>query len=277
MSISYLVQGRFANNLIQYFAAKVLGRITNKSYVYNIIPDNSRRVGDVYFLDIYKNKDKINIDDNLPEEARRVGFAELSGNILLTEYYQQCDWIMQEKDFLRSLLTSDNEDRINESFKVSDIAKALNNFKHDQRDDELMVHIRLDDYLFQGYNSDIADPYDLVQYINSLGYEYHTLVCDTLRAEWEKKYMQIMSTSLKNSKITNNDLLHDFCTLYYSKNTLSSRSSFSWIACTISPYNYKTYMPLRPFKNYPNQNLDKINRNTINFLPKYLLTTENLV
>ena len=35
MSISYFVSGRFGNNLFQYFATKVLGKILNKEYVFN--------------------------------------------------------------------------------------------------------------------------------------------------------------------------------------------------------------------------------------------------
>jgi phosphotransferase system IIB component len=35
MSISYYISGRFGNNLFQYFATKVLGKILNKEYIFN--------------------------------------------------------------------------------------------------------------------------------------------------------------------------------------------------------------------------------------------------
>ena len=35
MSISFFVSGRFGNNLFQYFATKVLGKILNKEYIFN--------------------------------------------------------------------------------------------------------------------------------------------------------------------------------------------------------------------------------------------------
>jgi hypothetical protein len=256
MSVSYCVSGRFANNLIQYFAAKVLCKITNKKYEYKLRTNSQTEIGDVAFIELYNN---IKSSGVIPD-----------GNILLNEFYQSKEWLFPERDYLISLITTDNNDSINDTYKVSDLAKSINEFNNTLTSDTLVIHVRLDDYFHQGYNSDVIDPYSLVEHVNSLGFNNHIIVCDILREEWEKRYMDVLLKNIANSSFTSNSLLTDFCITYYAKNIVVSRSTFSWVGPILSPYTIKSWFPLRKIRLYPNQTIDSINERTINYTPKYL-------
>ena len=256
MSVSYCVSGRFANNLIQYFAAKVLCKLTGKKYRYKLRTNSQKTIDDIVYLKVYDNIKNNNIT--------------LDGDILLTEFYQQKEWILQEREYLLSLISDDNEDSINDTYKISDLSKAINEFKDTTENEELVIHVRLDDYFHQGHNSDVIDPYTLADYVNTLGFNKHKIICDVLREEWERKYMDILLKNIPNSKVINNSLLDDFCIMYYAKNIVLSRSTFSWMASILSPYTINSWFPLRNFK-CNRQTIDTINERTINFTPKYLI------
>jgi hypothetical protein len=256
MSVSYCISGRFANNLIQYFAAKVLCKLTGKKYEYKLRTHSQKTIGDIEYLKIY---------DNIKNNK-----SSLEGYILLTEFFQQKEWILQEREYLLSLILIDNEDSINDTYKVSDLAKAINENKNMPENEELVIHVRLDDYFHQGHNSDIIDPYSLSDYVNTLGFREHKIVCDVLRQEWEKKYIDILLKNIPNCKVVNNSLLEDFSIMYYAKNIVLSRSTFSWMASILSPYTINSWFPLRNFK-CNRQTIDTINERTINFTPKYLI------
>jgi hypothetical protein len=256
MSVSYCVSGRFANNLIQYFAAKVLCKLTGKIFKYKYKIENQTTIGDLEYISLY-------------EDIKNKGLI-LEGDILLTEFYQSKEWMFQERNYLISLITTDNNDSINDTYKVKDIANALLSFNNNITDEELIIHVRLDDYFHQGYNSDVIDPSSLIEHINSLGFNKHKIVCDKLRYEWEHKYIEKMLKEIPNCKITSNSLLEDFCIMYYAKNIVLSRSTFSWMGPILSNNTINSWFPLRQVRLYPNQTIDSINKDTINFTPKYL-------
>ena len=256
MSISYNVGGRFGNNLFQYFATKVIGKYSNKNYVYKkrfltVIGDNN-------YEDTY-NKCKNNS-------------SYLEGDIFVDGYFQTTHWINEEKDYINSLLTLDNTDKINDSYTVKDIVEALNSFdKSSINEDDLVVHIRLDDFYHQGYNSEVIHPVFLRDYILPLmnTFKRCIFVVDTLKKDWEREYMNILLL-IPNSISVTNDMLKDFSLLFYSKNVLLCRSTFGWIASLISPHNKKVWFPEQfPLIN-SHQIIPKFNDNSIHFNPIYM-------
>lgn len=256
MSISYCVGGRFANNLIQYFATKVLCRLTDKEYKYKKSFSNQKTIGDIEYINIYN-------------KIKNEGYILQEENILLTGFYQQKEWIIPETDYIKSILNIENEDRINDTYKVSDIAKALNEYNNSIPDNTLIIHVRLDDYIHQLYNSDIIDPYSIVELVKGLEFKNNLIICDTLRYDWERKYIDILLNNIPNSKVTNNSLLTDVCIMKYAKNIVLSRSTLSWICNILSSCNEKNWFPLRNFV-CNIQTLDYTNENTVQFTPKYL-------
>ena len=255
MSISYNIGGRFGNNLFQYFATKVIAKYTNKKYVYNnkfsyIISDNN-------FEDIYES---IKSNNSIEED------------IYLCGYFQTTFWINNEKEYIQSLLNIKNEDRINENYTIKDIVIALESFNNNIIDnDELVVHIRLDDFYHQGYNSEVIDPLYLKDYILTLMKDFKKcrFVVDHLKKDWEKEYMTTLLT-IPNSVAMTNSILEDFSLLFYSKNVVLCRSTFGWIATSISPHNIRVWFPEQfPLIN-SHQIIPKFNENSVHFNPKYL-------
>ena len=256
MSISYNIGGRFGNNLFQYLATKVIAKYTNKQYVYKT--PFSKVITDSNFEEVYNNC--------------KINSSYLEGDIYLNGYFQTTYWINNEQKYIQSLLTIKNEDRINDEFTVKDIIEAYNKFdKSVINEDDLVVHIRLDDFYHQGYNSEVIHPLFLRDYILDImkGYKRCIFIVDKLKREWEVEYMKFMLT-IPNSKILTNDMLTDFLILFYSRNLVLCRSTFGWIAALISPYNDKVWFPeQRPLIN-SHQIIPKFNDNSIHFNPIYM-------
>jgi hypothetical protein len=261
MSISYQLGGRFGNNLFQYFACKVIGKYTNKQYIYNTRFD--KVFGDLEFKDLYEKcvNNKSCID----------------GDIYLNGFFQMDFWLIKEKEFLYSLLSGDNEDRINDNYTIKDIVNALNNITIEHLDlitepSSLVVHIRLDDFYHQGYNSEVISASFLKEYINSVMIDNNINKCiyivDTLKEPWERDYMDIL-LSIPNSIMLNNDMLVDFSILFYSTNLMLCRSTFGWIASACSIHNKKVWISSSP-NIHSNQHFNTLGDNTIFFNPVYM-------
>ncbi len=252
MSISYNIGGRFGNNLFQYFACKVLAKYSNKEYVYDkrfsyIVTDNT-------FKEVYSK-----VKNN----------ETIEGDIFLDGYFQTTYWINEELYYIQKLLTVDNTDKINEEYTVADIVIALNSFNKTISEDELVIHVRLDDFLHQGYNSEVILPFYLREYITSLNFKKYTFVVDHIKKDWERNYMDCL-LSIPNSTSITGDLLSDFSLLYHSKNVVLCRSTFGWIATLISPHNKRVWFP----EQYPlinsHQIIPKFNDKSIHFNPSFL-------
>ena len=115
MSVTYHIGGRFGNNLYQYFACKIIGKFMNKKYEFinncsADIKSSSFIITDNNFYDVYDEKIKIDKD-----------------NILLSGYFQSVRHINENIDFIRELLTDDNEEHINSTYKVKDIVNSCKN------------------------------------------------------------------------------------------------------------------------------------------------------
>lgn len=258
MSISYKVGGRFGNNLFQYFATKVIGKITNKKYVYKA--SFEKEIDEIEFENIYKNN-----------------ICNIDNDIVLNGYFQKDFWITKEKEYMNSLLTENNNDRINDNYTVKDLVLSLKNLNKEyielvKNTGTLVVHVRLDDFYHQGYNSEVIDPYFLRDYIETVMRENNITKCvyivDILKKSWEVNYMNII-LSIPNSVMLNNDMLTDFSLLYYSSNLMVCRSTFAWIASACSLHNKKIWLPVDSNIN-ANQKFNTLGDNTIVFVPSYM-------
>jgi hypothetical protein len=251
MSISYIVAGRFGNNMFQYFACKVLSKVTSKNYVYSQTLNNSLVVTDNNFKDVYERK-------------------VTSENILLSGWFQTTYWINENIDYIHSLLTENNEDRINNNYTVKDIVKFITREKSIK--DCLTVHIRLDDFFHQGHNSEILDPFYLKSYIENVMSENNINKCvfivDELRKDWEIKYMDEL-LKISNSTKESNSLLEDFSIIYNSEYVMLCRSTFGWISSLISKRNKRVWFPEQiPLIN-SHQYITLFNNKAIHFNPTY--------
>ena len=261
MSVSFIQSGRFGNNFFQYLAAKVIGKYSNKTYVYKT--NYNYKITDKTYIELYNDL----------KEGRKT----INENITLEGYFIFIDWLKYEKEFILSLMTLDNFDKINDNVTVNNVVSNI--LKLDEslisllkNPVNLVVHLRLDDFYHQGYNSEVICPRYLSKYINTLNFQKIIFVVDALKEDWEKNYINIILKEIPNSVIVSNTFLEDFSALYYSHNLMVARSTFGWVACVISPHNIKNFFPLH--NNQFPSNIDEIypyiDDNTVVFTPEYL-------
>jgi hypothetical protein len=265
MNISYFVSGRFGNNLFQYFATKVLGKILNKEYVF----DGSKKP-----LTRGVNNEKIKVDNmvEVDEEIFNDIISKkeysIEGNIYVIGFFQTQEWITLYKEYIQSLFTEENMDRINNEFTISGIFKIVNKI-NPIRDDILIVHLRLDDFFHNAYNSEVIHPKSIIDKINEIdGINKVMFISDTLRKPWEVSYVNHLKNNIKNSIAVTNPLLTDFGILCKAKNLMLCRSTLGWIAGILSKENKRNWFPLN--EEFKHQSVNKLNENTVTFTPKYL-------
>jgi hypothetical protein len=97
----------------------------------------------------------------------------------------------------------------------------------------VVVHLRLDDYLQDGRNSNIVHPafYHAVLDKIAVGRPV-TIVCDQLRHDWEHAYLA--SFSRYRPRFFSSDLISDFNYLRHATTIVSSNSTFSYLASFLS-------------------------------------------
>jgi len=262
MQISYYVCGRFGNNLFQYLAMKLIQyKLIQKNrvyeYVFSIVPENSFTINDDNFFDIFENVDII----------------PLYKNVHLSGWFQFDKHIIESKEYITSILNQENIEKINEKYTVSMISNRINNFKRSFNDNEVVLHLRLDDFIEAR----------VCMHSNEYFYIFETLpttikkvivVVDKCKKQWELDYlnniyMLCMNRNLEIQIESGGELLDDFCKLYYSKNFVSSNSTFSYLAGLLGRHE-KTWCPSNR-KRYPHQKIEKFDENTQTLEIEYLL------
>lgn len=262
MKISYGINGRFGNNLFQYIAMKLIQYELSKKnriyeYVFDIILENSFTINDDNYFDIIENVDIIPLDKNI----------QLSG------YFQFDKYIIENKEYITSILNQENTEKINEKYTVSMLSSKINNFKRRFNDNEVVLHLRLDDF--------IGDR--VCMHYNEYFYIFATLpttikkvivVVDKCKDQWELNYLNVIYVFCMNRNLeiqieSGGELLDDFCKLYYSKNFVSSNSTFSYLAGLLGTHE-KTWCPSNR-KRHLHQKIEKFDENTQTLEIEYLL------
>ncbi len=289
MSISFFVSGRFGNNLFQYFATKVLGEILNKEYVFNdsknplsrgknnekIEVENMVEVDEEQFNEIIskrgyrtQSRQSRSVQSTKdPGSFTGTGYS-IEGNIYVIGFFQTQEWLTLHKEYIQTLFTEENMDRINDDYTISSIVKHVSKIKP-VRDDILIVHLRLDDFFHNAHNSEVIHPKSIIEEINKIeGINKVMFISDTLKKPWELSYVNHLTYSVKNSIAISNSLLTDFGLLYKSRNLMICRSTLGWIAGILSTENKRNWFPLN--EDFKHQTVNKLNENTLTFTPEYL-------
>ena len=264
MSISYFVSGRFGNNLFQYFATKVLGKILNKEYVFNGSKIPLTR-------GVNKIENMVEVDEEKFNEIiskKEYRAPSIEGNIYVIGFFQTQDWLTLHREYIQSLFIEENMDRINDDYTISSIVKHVSKIKP-VRDDILIVHLRLDDFFHNAHNSEVIHPKSIIEEINKIeGINKVMFISDTLKKPWELSYVNHLIYSVKNSIAISNSLLTDFGLLYKARNLMLCRSTLGWIAGILSTENKRNWFPLN--EDFKHQTVNKLNENTLTFTPDYL-------
>lgn len=265
MSISYYISGRFGNNLFQYFATKVLGKILNKEYIFN---DSKKPLTRDSNNEKIKVDNMVEIDEEKFNEIISKNEYLIEGNIYVIGFFQTQDWITLYKDYIQSLFTEENTDRINNEYTISGIFKIVNKI-NPVRDDILIVHLRLDDFLHNISNSEVIHPDSIIEMIKGIdGVSKVIFISDKIKRSWEMSYIKYLMNNIKNSTSVTNSLITDFGIMYKAKKIMFCRSTLGWIAGILSKENISNWFPIN--KEFKHQTVNKINENTIVFEPAYL-------
>ncbi len=231
MNISYRIDGRFGNNLFQYFATKIIQHIClNKGYKltynFNSQSQNSIIIKDLDYLSYLNDEEQL---EKLKDK-----------NIYLDGYFQYDCHIIKYKEYIRSIFSIDNTEKINHKTTISDICQTIKDHAYysEMLSNSIVIHIRLDDF----FNERIVvkhDCYiDTVQKLLSRSknkFNKFTIVVDKLKYPLEHMYIMNLVNDLKKHNllidIENNDnMLIDFAKLYWAKYFISSNSTFSYLA-----------------------------------------------
>lgn len=255
MSISYYPNGRLGNNLFQYFTSKVFCKLLNKKYVFNTKFDF--KVTDDNFDIFYKNYSNSKVDN------------------LFFDGYFQTNFLIEYKEYIQSLLTESNEDKVNNNLTIKNIVNFMNkNPKRDEllNENTLYIHIRLDDFI---YTDQIVNPNSLQLFINTIIEENKNItkcafIIDKIRHKWEVDYMNILLSNVKNSYVLQNDMFTDLYIMMNCKYIIASRSTFSWIATLLSSKCEKVWLPVKLPLAHNHQTLNTLHSNTTLFYPTFI-------
>ena len=268
--ISFNPQGRLGNNIFEYFATKVLQFLLNcikplsYEYQYNKV-DESVVIRENTFYQLYTL-------------AKNGLFKNLNYNLYLDGFYQFDFYTVEQIDYIRTLFTVDNHDQLNDKVKVSDIAKAFESYIPEYTENDLVVHIRLDDFVNEGHNSFLIHPISYVNAIDEIQEKHNFktiyIIVDKIRRVWEKNYIDKVLEELKEYDIKvlpQADYLTDMARIYHATNIVCGNSTFCWIPAMLGK-NKNNWMPDR--NTCSNQNFYKINKESKLYQVDYLKMTK---
>ncbi len=246
-TVYFEVKGRFGNNLFQYFAAEII----KKNYEYDEIKiytknnENLIIINDEYFKQITNEYIKGNLFK-----------IDNSKNILLDGYFQRSEYFFNFRDFILNLFNDKNNSYINDKFKICDIVNHKISHNILPKENDLVVHIRLDDFIG---DLQIFEPEEIINIIKNIKYEKLYIVCDKLRYFWEYNYMSNFNSL--NPIFISYSMLDDFHFIMRAKKILTSASTFAWLAAYFSSAD-EIHIPYNTFHGGAEgngQNLDSFN------------------
>lgn len=256
MLVTYIRAGRLGNNLIQYFVTKIFQHLLNSrfntpyTYVFNS-PDTIKK---------YENHTVIDhtVFDAIIKSIEEPNSLDLLKNrhLIFNGFFQNANFLIKHRQFILSIFNQENEDRVNEQYRVSDISRFINKFTPVTTNSDLTVHLRLDDY-----GDKITPSETIIDILKKIGKNYTNIyvVVDKIKTLSEIQYINKICYSHKVIIITNS-LLNDFSFLYHSQNIVISNSTFAWTAAYLGKADYN-WMPTSWYS--ADSHLSQLNDKTI--------------
>ena len=153
-TVHFLLEGQFGNNLFQYFAAEIIKKIYGYDEVkptFYINLEFNTIIEDEKFkriIDAYMNGHKYELDT--------------SKDILMMGYFQRSEIFLFERDYIRSLFNENNMNNISNRIKIGNIVTYKTKHTIQPQENDLVLHIRLDDFMdIENNTSQIYNPDDV--------------------------------------------------------------------------------------------------------------------
>jgi hypothetical protein len=264
MIISYKLGGRFGNNLFQYIATKIVQlKCLQENRIYNYIYDNYDKIKENCFI----------VDDNnFFDVIGDINSIPLNTNICLIGYFQFDKHIIENKPYLLKLLNENNYENINQTYTVSYLANRINEFKRRFDKDEVVIHLRLDDFIGDKVCMHYINYFNIISNFSN-NIKKVIIIVDKCRQKWELEYLNLIYYFCVNKNLevkieSGCDMFDDFCKLYYSVNFLSSNSTFSYLAGLLGEHELN-WCPVGNTV-YSHQKIENFNDCTIQYKIIYL-------
>ncbi len=239
MFITFFLEGRFANNLFQYLATKILQHfLPYHSYSFN---EQSN------FATLFENQTFILLQDL---EQNKINPSSINYNIQLRGFFQNSLFLLHYFPLIKNILHINNYENINKEHTVSSLVKSIQSFRYitEENFNDLFIHIRLDDFSHQKNNSRVIHYNSYLNLIKDLPFTNIVIIRDLAKTDWERKYLKIFEEELakinKNVSYKECNMLEDFSKMVNCANLICSNSSYSWLAALIGIENKKLiYLP----------------------------------
>lgn len=249
--ISYRLQGRFANNIFQYMAAKVLQKYaSHHPYVYNMTLPSAGVVNhdnyETLYNTLYNDQPHVECD------------------LFLDGFFQFEHHLNRERRYLQSIWTVYNQERFNDTFRVCDIANYTQENKLSHDPDDLLLHVRLDDFIPIHWT---IEPSILHRLIKQIPHRRLYILCDQPKSPLEFTYLQSFH-SFQPIYYLGRDLLEDFNEMYHAPRLICSRSTLSWVSAFLGEIQYpnkEVWFPLANEWSDPDQTFCTPVKNTHTF------------
>lgn len=233
MSVRVHLYGGIGNKLFQYFAARIFAE--NNNLIMETLPNGE-------ILSIIKIKYKTNITssdfktieitDKDMCENNDIEFKGSNYTYIFNGYFQNSLYFHKYRDIVLNCIE-------NEKMDFFDINK-----------NDVLVYIRLGDFKFNGWNSEILHPQyyiDALNCIKNIGKIYISLW-----PECDNRYLDYFK-DINYELLKTNDVKTDFHKCKHFQNVISSNSTLHWWALFVSNVKY-IYTP----KKYGFHGVDKI-------------------
>lgn len=240
--VTFTRAGRTGNIIFQYLFAKLMSLEFGHEYIpYEEIPNKDN----VWIITDSTAKDVITSKPDLSQM-----------NIICSGFFQQSDYYVDKRDKLLDIVynTSDYW------FSYNGRKEYMKEFLECQHslnigDNDLVVSLRLDDFIqLPCPKSDILPPQYYLTILENRQFDKLYIVCDTIRHNWEKKYIEHFSKW--NPVLLQNSVMHDCALMRDCHTLLHSNSTLCWIMSFLSKTKKARIIPDREF--YPSQSLGKI-------------------
>jgi hypothetical protein len=242
--VTYICNGRLGNNIIQYLAAKLFAKQINGLLLPP--PANGKQpyfLSDAEFASFMlpspKEYEKYHDKQTEKEGASAEGLTRASARvgktwfphgkcICLNEYYQRADIFQNYQSFILESLTDTVV--FNQQMRFCDLFQDI----EVPSEDTVVVHLRLDDFNFQG-SSNVVDPQFFITQIKESNCKHVILVVDKLKYQGEINYINKIRAETQGVTyhMQQKSVLEDWNLLRVAPYVISSNSSFAWTACFI--------------------------------------------
>lgn len=255
--ITFHPNGRFGNNVFQYIATKVFqSYLPNHVYHFSYPP--------------YPENAFVITDENFDECIQLAKQGQLTHPFIsLQGYFQFNQYIEDHQDYVRSLFVPSNPDKINPNFTMGHLAHYVLNYKSPFESDDLVLHIRLDDFIMDGKGSAIIhhDCYlDLLKSIRNQFTGKLYIIIDRIKYPFEQEYIRKFEDW--SPIILTASMVEDFARCYWAPNFVLSNSTFCWIPTIFSPKR-KNWFP-QNVGIFNNQKFDRVNDMSVVYPTKRL-------